>query len=62
MKALEISCTACGAQPGQKCFDVGYGDQRKTSSGHHPARVRRAHYATLGERAVKNAARKAQQK
>lgn len=59
MKTIDVSCTACGALPGQKCIDIGYGDQRKTSAGHHPVRVRRAHYATLGERASRNAAKKA---
>lgn len=62
MKVLDISCTACGALPGQKCFNVGIGDQRVTGSGNHQSRVRRAHYATLGERLSKNAARKAAKK
>lgn len=52
MRAIEIACPSCKAPPGQRCINVGYGDDPMKSKT-HVARARRAHYATLGERAAR---------
>lgn len=59
MRALALICPNCHAEPGAKCRDVGVGDEARTKTGHHVSRVRRAHYATLSERAAKHASDKA---
>lgn len=62
MKAADIECPACKAGKGEKCRDVGYGDEARTKTGHHVSRVRRAHYMTIGDRKAKTAANKAMKK
>ena len=58
MKALDVSCTVCSALPGRKCINTGEGDPGVSSAGYHQARVRRAHYGTIGEKASRRAAAK----
>lgn len=62
MKAIEIECPACKAAPQENCRDIGYADEPRSKSGFHVSRVRRAHYATIGQRLAKNAANKAAKK
>lgn len=55
MKAIDIACPACKAEPKKKCINVGYGDEAMTKGGVHVSRKRRAHYATVAERSTKGA-------
>lgn len=59
MKAINIACPSCKAEPGAKCRDIGYADEPRAKSGHHVSRVRRARYETTGEARAKHAADKA---
>lgn len=53
MKTIGAGCDACKALPGEKCRNIGYGDEKMNKSGFHVSRARRAHYITLGERREK---------
>lgn len=48
MRTINIKC-ACGAQPGDKCRDVGYADESRNASGFHFSRARAAQYITTAE-------------
>ena len=50
MKAINIKCESCKAEPGEKCRDVGYGDDPRNAGGFHVSRARRAHYQTIAEK------------
>lgn len=56
MKTIDTDCQHCKAGPGEKCRDLGYGDEARNKSGFHVSRARRAHYKTVGERRSKGAA------
>jgi hypothetical protein len=55
VKAIDIDCS-CGAKPGEKCCDTGYGAERRTKTGFHVSRVRRARMQTTAENRSRHAA------
>lgn len=57
MKAIAIKC-ACGARPGEKCIDIGYGDEPMSPTKFHLSRIRSARLTTTVEARERAAAQK----
>jgi hypothetical protein len=53
VKTINVKC-ACGAEPREKCRDLGVGDERRAPSGFHISRVRAARAVTTVEARERN--------
>lgn len=59
MKTINIPCPSCKSAAGERCIDIGYGDQPKNVTGFHLDRAARARAITGVENSERGRARRA---